>query len=114
MALPDAARSRKGAQKALLVEAIGDLLPREITAQRKRTFTLPWEQWLRGPRSDRGGPLRGRVEASLAEAAPALREYVRSEGARAVGRAFLAGGTSWSRPRALYVLNEWGRQQHGV
>ena len=114
MALPDAARSRKGAQKALLVQAIGDLLPHEITAQRKRTFTLPWEQWLRGPRSDRGGPLRERVEASLAEPAPALREYVRSEGVRAVWKVFLAGGTSWSRPWALYVLNEWCRKHLGA
>jgi len=46
--LPDAARRRPGAQKALLVEALGDLLPEEILAQRKRTFTLPWEEWLRG------------------------------------------------------------------
>ncbi len=101
-ALPDAARRRRGAEKALLVEALGDLLPREILAQRKRTFTLPWEEWLRGP-------LGARVEASLADIAPALAEHLKPEGVRAVWDAFLAGRTSWSRPWSLYVLNEWSR-----
>src|SRR6267378_209573 len=36
--LPDDARRRPGAQKALLVEALGDLLPQEILTQWKRTF----------------------------------------------------------------------------
>ena len=41
--LPDVARSRPGTQKALLAEAVSELLPQEILAQPKRTFTLPWE-----------------------------------------------------------------------
>jgi asparagine synthase (glutamine-hydrolysing) len=101
--LPDAARRRPGAQKALLVEALGDLLPQEILAQRKRTFTLPWEEWLRGP-------LRARMEASFADPAPPLAAYLRPGGARAVWTDFLAGKTTWSRPWSLYVLNEWCRQ----
>jgi asparagine synthase (glutamine-hydrolysing) len=101
--LPDAARRRPGAQKALLVEALGDLLPQEILAQRKRTFTLPWEEWLRGP-------LRAKMEASFADPAPALAAYLRPGGIRAVWTDFLAGKTSWSRPWSLYVLNEWCRQ----
>jgi asparagine synthase (glutamine-hydrolysing) len=105
--LPDAARRRPGAQKALLVEALGDLLPREIVAQPKRTFTLPWEEWLRGP-------LRARIEASLAEPAAALAPHLHPEGVRGVWNAFLAGGTSWSRPWSLYVLNEWCRQNLDV
>ncbi|HZC79999.1 MAG TPA: asparagine synthase (glutamine-hydrolyzing), partial [Ktedonobacterales bacterium] len=72
-ALPDAARRRPGAQKALLTEALGDLLPQEILALRKRTFTLPWEEWLRGP-------LRARVEASFADPAPSLTPYLRPGG----------------------------------
>jgi asparagine synthase (glutamine-hydrolysing) len=102
-ALPDRARCSAGVQKALLVEAVGDLLPQEILAQKKRTFTLPWEEWLRGP-------LRGRVEASFAEPAPSLVPYLRAGGIRTVWSAFLAGKTSWSRPWSLYVLNEWCRQ----
>jgi asparagine synthase (glutamine-hydrolysing) len=102
-ALPDAARRRDGAQKALLVEALGDLLPQEILAQRKRTFTLPWEEWLRGP-------LRARLEASFAEPSPLLAPYLRPGGVRTVWTDFLAGKTTWSRPWSLYVLNEWCRR----
>jgi asparagine synthase (glutamine-hydrolysing) len=101
--LPDVVRRRPGAQKALLVEALGDLLPREILGQRKRTFTLPWEEWLRGP-------LRARVEASFGDPAPLLAAYLRPRGARSVWTDFLAGKTSWSRPWSLYVLNEWCRR----
>src|SRR4029434_289902 len=60
-ALPDQAWRKPGVQKALLVEALGGLLPPEITAQKKRTFTLPWEQWLRGP-------LKPRVEEKIGRA----------------------------------------------
>jgi asparagine synthase (glutamine-hydrolysing) len=100
--LSDAARHRPGAQKALLVEALAGLLPEEILGQRKKTFTLPWEEWLRGP-------LRPRLEASFAEIAPSLAPHLRAEGVRSVWAAFLEGKTSWSRPWALYVLNEWCR-----
>ncbi len=102
-ALPEAARRRSGVQKALLVEALGDLLPPEVTAQLKRTFTLPWEQWLRGP-------LKARLEESLADPAPGLAPHIRTEGVARVWRSFKAGQTSWSRPWALYVLNEWCRR----
>jgi asparagine synthase (glutamine-hydrolysing) len=101
--LPDAARWRPGTQKALLAEAVDDLLPQEILAQQKRTFTLPWEEWLRGP-------LRARMEASFTDPAPPLAAYLRPGGVRTVWTDFLAGKTSWSRPWSLYVLNEWCRQ----
>ena len=102
-ALPDAARRRQGLQKVLLVESLRDLLPPEILAQRKRTFTLPWDEWLRGP-------LRPRLEASFASPAPSLAQLLRSDGLGAVWGEFLAGKTSWSRPWSLYVLNEWCRR----
>lgn len=102
-ALPDVARGRDGMQKALFVQALKDVLPPAILMQAKRTFTLPWEEWLRGP-------LRGKLEASLAEIAPALREHLHAAGVREVWSAFLAGQTSWSRPWSLYVLNEWCRR----
>ncbi|HXO60245.1 MAG TPA: asparagine synthase (glutamine-hydrolyzing) [Candidatus Acidoferrales bacterium] len=102
-ALPDAARIKPGAQKALLVESLRDLLPPEILAQRKRTFTLPWEEWLRGP-------LRARLEASFASPSPTLAQHLHFDGVRAVWSDFLAGKTSWSRPWSLYVLNEWCRR----
>jgi len=101
--LPDNARRRPGAQKALLVEALGDLLPAEILAQRKRTFTLPWEEWLRGP-------LRERVEACFAEPAPPVAAFLKPSGVKNVWNDFQAGKTTWSRPWSLYVLNEWCRR----
>jgi asparagine synthase (glutamine-hydrolysing) len=101
--LPDQARHRRGTQKALLVEALKDILPQEILGERKKTFTLPWEEWLRGS-------LRPRVEASFSSIAPALAPLIRLEGIRAVWAAFLQRETSWSRPWSLYVLNEWCRQ----
>jgi asparagine synthase (glutamine-hydrolysing) len=102
-ALPDEARHKPGVQKALLVEALGDLLPTEITAQKKKTFTLPWEQWLRGP-------LRVRVEHSLSSLAPALALVLKKGGVESVWRSFLSGKTSWSRPWSLFVLNEWAKR----
>jgi asparagine synthase (glutamine-hydrolysing) len=105
-ALPDAARRRPDEQKALLARALGDLLPQEIAAQKKRTFTLPWEEWLRGP-------LRSRIESGFAEVAPALKPYWKEEGVRSVWDAFLAGKTTWSRPWSLFVLNEWSRHLNG-
>jgi asparagine synthase (glutamine-hydrolysing) len=101
--LPDTARRRLGTQKALLVEALGDLLPQEILEQRKRTFTLPWEEWLRGT-------LRARLEASFASPAAALAPLLRPGGLDSVWSDFLTGKTSWSRPWSLYVLNEWCRR----
>lgn len=102
-ALPEAARRHADMPKALLTGAVGDLLPKEILGQRKRTFTLPWEAWLRGP-------LRARLEASFAEPAAALAPHLKKEGVGKVWNAFLRGRTSWSRPWSLFVLNEWCRR----
>jgi asparagine synthase (glutamine-hydrolysing) len=101
--LPDVARRRPNAQKALLTEALKDVLPGEILAQRKRTFTLPWEHWLRGP-------LRPKLEASFADPAPSLKAHLLPNAFRGVWNDFLNAKTSWSRPWSLYVLNEWCRR----
>jgi asparagine synthase (glutamine-hydrolysing) len=101
--LPDAARRRPGMQKALLVGALGELLPEKILAQQKRTFTLPWDEWMRGP-------LRARLEACFAQPAAALQPLLRPGGMKGVWNNFLAGKTTWSRPWSLYVLNEWCRR----
>ncbi|HEV2489365.1 MAG TPA: asparagine synthase (glutamine-hydrolyzing) [Candidatus Acidoferrales bacterium] len=98
--LPAAAKKKNGARKALLIEALGDLLPEEIVKQRKRTFTLPWENWLRGP-------LRTRVESSLSNLSPTLGALIEPTAVKNVWHDFLGGQTSWSRPWSLFVLNEW-------
>lgn len=103
LSIPQAAKSDPKRPKALLIEALGALLPQEIVSQRKRTFTFPWENWLRGK-------LGKRVSDSLADWSPALAPFVRPEFARSVWRDFVAGKTTWSRPWSLFVLNEWVRR----
>ncbi|HUN63724.1 MAG TPA: asparagine synthase (glutamine-hydrolyzing) [Candidatus Sulfotelmatobacter sp.] len=101
-ALPDAARIEPGVSKGLVRAALAGLIPAEILEQKKRTFTLPWEEWLRTS-------LKPRVEASLKDLAPGLRGQLHTAGVGAVWDNFLAGQTTWSRPWSLYVLNEWCR-----
>jgi asparagine synthase (glutamine-hydrolysing) len=102
-ALPDNARVLPGQKKALLLKALDGLLPAEILRQNKRTFTLPWEDWLRGP-------LKPEIEASFANIAPALAPHLHAAGVGWVWDNFLRGQTTWSRPWSLYALNEWCRQ----
>jgi asparagine synthase (glutamine-hydrolysing) len=101
------ASAKRGAPKSLLVEAMADLLPKPVAEQKKRTFTFPWERWLRGP-------LRSQVETSLGRLAPALEPLLRRDALQGVWSDFLAGRTSWSRPWSLFVLNEWVRRHSGV
>lgn len=101
--LPAAAKQRRGVNKALLVEALRGLLPEEIVSHRKRTFTFPWEHWLRGS-------LGARVRAGLGQPAPALAPHLDASAVQAVWLAFEACKTNWSRPWSLYVLNQWCRQ----
>jgi len=100
LALPEAAKADPKRPKALLIDALGDLLPQEIVAQRKRTFTFPWDNWLRGG-------LGSRVAAGLDDWSPALASQIDGAFARSVWQNFLGGRTTWSRPWSLYVLNEW-------
>jgi asparagine synthase (glutamine-hydrolysing) len=102
-ALPAAAKQRAGQPKALLAEAIGDLLPAEVLRQPKRTFTLPWEHWLRGPLGDR-------VAQDLSDLSAPLRDHLDPKSVRDVWQNFRAGQTNWSRPWSLYVLNDWVRR----
>lgn len=100
--LPGSAK-KGGEHKFLLIEALRDLLPAEIINQCKHTFTLPWENWLRGP-------LRARTERSLLDLTPSLRAVMDDAQVKRVWRDFLARRTSWSRPWSLFVLNEWTRR----
>jgi asparagine synthase (glutamine-hydrolysing) len=102
-ALPDSARRGPGPAKALLVESLGNLLPREVIEQPKRTFTFPWERWLRGP-------LGLQVAMRLHGLAPSLADVLVHDAVQSVWRGFLAGRMSWSRLWSLFVLNEWTRR----
>ncbi len=105
-ALPDAARVKPGQKKALLAKALEGILPNEILQQKKRTFTLPWEDWLRTS-------LRRKLEDSFQNLAPSLAPHLHAAGVHRVWDNFLNGQMTWSRPWSLYVLNEWCRKHLG-
>jgi asparagine synthase (glutamine-hydrolysing) len=98
--LPRELKLRQGRPKALLVDALQDLLPPEVVNQPKRGFTFPWDTWLRGP-------LRNTIQDGFADVTPALRDALSVESVNGIWRDYLDGNTSWSRPWSLYVLNEW-------
>ncbi len=100
--LPGSLKTNNGTPKSLLVEAMGSLLPPEVVGQRKRTFTLPWEHWLRGP-------LKEQVATELNNIAEPLREYLDATSVKNVWNSFLQGKTSWSRVWSLFVLSRWSR-----
>ncbi len=102
-ALPDVARVRPERPKALLRAALEGMLPAELMQRKKRTFTLPWEDWMRTS-------LRPRLESSFANLAAPLAAHLYSAGVQNVWNNFLQGQTNWSRPWSLYVLNEWCRR----
>jgi asparagine synthase (glutamine-hydrolysing) len=101
--LPKDAKSSSGIPKALLIEALSDVLPEDVVGQAKRTFTLPWEVWLRGP-------LGVRLSQDLANMPAPLREYMSTRAVRGTWQDFVIGQTNWSRPWSLFVLNEWVRR----
>ncbi len=99
-AQPDAVKYRPGVYKSLLVQALGDLLPADISTRPKRGFTFPWARWTRGP-------LAPQITSRLGTLAPALADCLRGEAVAATWDAFRAGRCGWLRPWSLYVLNEW-------
>jgi asparagine synthase (glutamine-hydrolysing) len=102
-AQPDRVKQRAGAYKPLLVEALADLLPPEVSERPKQGFTFPWPTWIRGP-------LAPRVEAGLRDLAPPLARHLDAQAVNAAWTAFLAGRSGWLRPWSLFVLNEWTRR----
>jgi len=92
-----AAPARNGRRpKALLVEAVGDLVPAIVTGRRhKQGFVLPFERWLRGPLRD------------LCTAVGGLEGILRPGAGPGVARAYEAGTVHWSRAWALAALHGW-------
>ena len=104
--LPGQVVLANGIPKALLRKALAAEWPPLVLNQRKRGFTFPWEVWLRTR-------LRERVETSFHQWHPALKEWIHPERVWTVWTWFLQGRTGWSRPWALFVLNEWVHQVEG-
>lgn len=103
LGVPESLKRDGARPKSLLIDAMKDLLPEEVIAQNKRTFTFPWETWLRGK-------LGERVAVGLGDWSPALQSRFDGRFALAVWKDFLHGRTTWSRPWSLYVLNEWAKR----
>jgi len=89
--------------KALLTEALSDVLPENVMGKSKRTFTLPWEVWMRGP-------LGVRISQDLSSLTPELGQYMNPRAVRGAWQNFVIGQTNWSRPWSLYVVNDWVRR----
>jgi asparagine synthase (glutamine-hydrolysing) len=103
LALPQAIKRGGGRAKGLLIEALSDVLPEHVVAEPKRTFTFPWDNWLRGP-------LGKRVKEALTDWSPVLEPHLDRQFALRAWDDFVNGRTTWSRPWSLYVLNEWVKQ----
>jgi asparagine synthase (glutamine-hydrolysing) len=93
LALPPGIRRAQG--KAVLARAVG--LDAQVV---KRTFTLPFERWLRGPLSE---TVR---EGLLSEDLP-FGDLLDLAWRRRLLQAFEEGRTHWSRPWAVAVLRLW-------
>ncbi len=90
-----------GTPKPLLVKALQGWLPASIVRRKKRGFTLPFERWMKDA-------LKPEIERSLGKVADGpLRDAIRQPAAELVWKSFLQGDTSWSRPWALFVLQQW-------
>lgn len=96
----DDALKMRGGGKAVLVEAVRDLLPATVWDRPKQGFTLPFADWLRGP-------LAGEIANALQSGRRLERLGLRPAATNAVWSDFLRGAVSWSRPWALYTLVRW-------
>lgn len=102
LSLPGAWKVNGGRQKPLLQDALGDLLPPEVTHRPKMGFTLPFEHWMQSR-------LRAEIEATFADNRQFESIGLQPEDVRTVWQQFLYSPRSvgWSRPWALYVLGRW-------
>lgn len=100
VAVADDVKLARGRTKPLLVDAIGDRLPREIWDRPKRGFTLPFDRWMRGT-------LRGEIGDALTSRERLGRVGLDPSAVARTWRGFLDGSVSWSRPWTLYTLVRW-------
>jgi len=88
--LPDRWKIQKRINKPLLVNAVGEDLPREVWARPKMGFTLPIGEWLR----QNSGPM---------ESAALSGGFLDKRAVAQVFSRFRTGDIHWSRPWALVV-----------
>lgn len=100
LAVGDGVKIARGRTKPLLVDAIGDRLPREILYRPKRGFTLPFDRWMRGA-------LRGEIDDALTNHERLGRVGLDPTAVARTWHGFLNGKVTWSRPWTLYTLVRW-------
>ncbi len=105
MGVPDAYKRPNGTPKSLLVDSLGDLLPRDIVHRPKRGFTLPFARWM-------GGELRNFCEKRLHPQRIGSRGVFDASEVNKLWSFFIDGSreVSWSRLWVLVVLEEWLEQ----
>lgn len=92
-----------GKSKPLLVGALKNLLPPELTTNTKHTFTFPFEVWLREGLSQEMGK-------SLHDVVGGLGTWLDPAVVSLVWQDFERGKTNWARPWSLYILDAWIRR----
>jgi asparagine synthase (glutamine-hydrolysing) len=105
LSLPGDWKLNGGRPKPLLQDALGDLLPLEITNRPKMGFTLPFENWMQSR-------LRDEINETFDDERRFESMGFRPGAAREIWQRFLRAPQSvgWSRPWALYVLAHWSAQ----
>ena len=104
-AASDPLKLGRGVTKPLLVEALADVLPREVWDRPKQGFVLPFADWMRGP-------LASEVAATLGDTERLAALGLSPRATRGVWEAFVRcdPGVTWSRPWALYSLVRWASE----
>ena len=105
LSLPDSVKHFQS-PKALMLESLGDLLPREVTHRRKMGFTLPFDHWMKHE-------LKGFCDQRLQNLAE--RNEFNGPVIRGYWNDYLQGKPtiSWARLWVLVVLEQW-LEQHSI
>jgi asparagine synthase (glutamine-hydrolysing) len=94
--------SRPNLPKALLADAISDLLPVSFLSRPKMGFTLPFEKWM-------NGRLRNPITEVLEDKTHVEQVGLKHQQVKSVLRRFFLSpkAIGWTRPWSLYVLTRW-------
>jgi asparagine synthase (glutamine-hydrolysing) len=89
--------------KAILIEIGRQFLPADFHKRRKRGFSLPLSQWLRGP-------LREALHDTLSADRVEARGWLDPKAVGTILADFDRGTSDWTKPWLCLVLELWGRQ----
>lgn len=92
-----------GKPKKLLINAMSDLLPQEITDRKKGAFAFPYDQWIRNE-------WRSSFEEVLITGDSSVSSMFDKSGVYRLWRSFLDKRVPWSQVWALFILQLWVRR----